>query len=292
MNNNAIPFFTHLYGQIDTSQTPDTLHSEQLEQRSAFHDWTIKPHRHEQLVQIFAVLEGGGEAIIDGRSIQFDAPFIIFVPSLTVHGFQYQSDSSGFVLSAFKDEVIDCLNTLPQLMPMFNQSLSVALDNNEKHIRRALDLINDFHNEYRSNKQGRTLALRSLLSLILVTLSRCNTKANISASINDLQDQEKVAVLMDIVEDNFIKQHSTQFYADAMNMTPTKLRHVTQSILGISVHQIIINKLILEAKRNILYTSMSASQISEMLGFKDPAYFSRFFKKHTGKAPSVYRQEN
>ncbi|RBP47167.1 helix-turn-helix domain-containing protein [Arenicella xantha] len=290
MTQSNIPIFSNLYEELEPTQLPDSLHCERLEQRSGFHDWKIKPHRHDQLVQLFVVLEGGGEAIIDGEAIKFVAPFVAYVPSLTVHSFHYIEDSSGFVLSVFKDEVHSSLQSVPNLVSLFNQSFSISENDNTRQIAKILDLMTRFHDEYRSNRACRLLALRSLLALILVNLSRCVPQLNEQPSETDFDNQQKVATLMEVIEANYTEHHSTEFYANAMNITLTKLRRMTQSILGISAHQLINNKIILEAKRNILYTSMTASQIADMLGFKDPAYFSRFFKKHTGESPSEYRK--
>lgn len=292
MNRNNIPVYGHLYGDIESPGLPDALHSERLEQRSAFHDWTIKPHRHDQLVQIFAVVKGGGEATIDGKLMTFSAPYLIFVPSLTVHSFNYFPDSSGFVLSAFKEEISSCIKGVPHLNALLSLPFSIASTANKELLELVLQQMNQFHEEYRRNKPGRLLALRSILSLILVNLGRCSSQDNERLATTQHRDQRRVMQLMEIIEKHFAENHSTEFYAEAMNITPAKLRQMTQSILGVSAHQLINNRILLEAKRNILYTSMTASQVAHMLGFKDPAYFSRFFKKHTGLSPSAYRKNS
>jgi len=50
-------------------------------------------------------------------------------------------------------------------------------------------------------------------------------------------------------------------------------------------------RLLLEAKRELVYTSMTISQISDQLGFSEPAYFSRFFKRMTGRSLKEFRQQ-
>ena len=289
MKRSNIPVFEHLYGELEAPRRLDALHSERLEQRSGFHDWKIKPHRHDKLEQIFTVLEGGGEAILDGKSIKFVAPFVIYVPSLTVHSFNYIADSSGFVLSAFKAEISTCFKNAANLSPLFNQAMTFTHAGNQKHMDTVIEQIINFHEEYRSNQPGRLLALRSQLALILANLSRCISQHGDVMTEPNFPDQQKLATLMAIIEEHYAQNHGTEFYAKAMKMTSPKLRRMTQSILGISAHQLINNRILLEAKRNILYTSMNASQIADMLGFKDPAYFSRFFKKHTRESPSEYR---
>jgi AraC-like DNA-binding protein len=61
--------------------------------------------------------------------------------------------------------------------------------------------------------------------------------------------------------------------------------------MGISCKQFIINRLILEAKRLLLYSEISISTIADDLGFTDPSYFIRLFKKETGISPLTFRNE-
>lgn len=290
MTQSNIPVFEHLYGELESPRLLDELHCERLEQRSGFHDWKIKPHRHDRLDQFFAVLTGGGEAVIDGKPFSFIAPFVIYVPNLTVHSFQYTADSSGFVLSAFKDEVSACLKHASELAPLFNRPLTVSHADNENLIDSVFTLFNNFHDEYRSSNPGRLLSLRSLLSIILINLYRSVPQRSETVTEPNSSEQQKITSLIQLIEEHYTENHNTEFYAKTMNTTLPKLRQMTQSILGVTAHQLINNKILLEAKRNILYTSMTASQISGMLGFKDPAYFSRFFKKHTGESPIEYRK--
>ncbi|MNF13714.1 Transcriptional activator NphR [compost metagenome] len=51
-------------------------------------------------------------------------------------------------------------------------------------------------------------------------------------------------------------------------------------------------RLLLEANRNLIYTSLTVNQISELLGFSEPAYFTRFFKRLTGITPGAFRRSN
>ena len=72
-------------------------------------------------------------------------------------------------------------------------------------------------------------------------------------------------------------------------MTPARLNAACKRAVGVTAGRVIRQRLLLEAKRSLIYTSMTANEIAYDLGFADPAYFSRFFRQHTGRTPSAFR---
>ncbi|MNC62696.1 Bifunctional transcriptional activator/DNA repair enzyme AdaA [compost metagenome] len=68
------------------------------------------------------------------------------------------------------------------------------------------------------------------------------------------------------------------------------LNNLCRELAGQTALQIIHQRLLLEAKRNLIYTNMSISQLSDGLGFSDPTYFSRFFRRLCGQTPNAFRQ--
>ncbi|MNE34730.1 Bifunctional transcriptional activator/DNA repair enzyme AdaA [compost metagenome] len=68
------------------------------------------------------------------------------------------------------------------------------------------------------------------------------------------------------------------------------LNSLCRELAGQTALQIIHQRLLLEAKRNLIYTNMSIGQLSDSLGFSDPTYFSRFFRRLDGQTPNAFRQ--
>ena len=73
-----------------------------------------------------------------------------------------------------------------------------------------------------------------------------------------------------------------------MNITPKHLNRITQNIIGKTTSEVILDRILLEAKRVILHTGKSFSEIAIGLGYEDYAYFSRLFKQKTGLTPSQF----
>jgi len=77
-----------------------------------------------------------------------------------------------------------------------------------------------------------------------------------------------------------------------MNISIKRLDVIIKEISSLSVAEHIHQKIIIEAKRELSYSSKTVQEIAYTLGYLDPSYFSRFFKKYVGIAPSLYRENN
>jgi AraC family transcriptional activator of pobA len=112
-------------------------------------------------------------------------------------------------------------------------------------------------------------------------------KAISADEISDLRMQ----VLMQSVENNFRDQRSAAFYANELSLSPKRLNELTKEFFGKTINQIINDRLILEAKREISCCRKSIKEISYELGFSEPSYFTRFFGKQTGNTPEDFRKK-
>lgn len=93
-----------------------------------------------------------------------------------------------------------------------------------------------------------------------------------------------------LVEQHFRAKHSVSDYADILNISPKTLAKRLQLEYAQTPSEVIQNRLMLEAKRMLRFGERSVKEIAYDLGFEDPAYFTRFFKKHTTLCPTLYAQ--
>lgn len=93
-----------------------------------------------------------------------------------------------------------------------------------------------------------------------------------------------------LVNENFKKLHKVSEYAERMTITPKYLNQVVKSLLGQTAKEVIQEKIILNAKRELKYSDKSIKEIAYELGFEEPLYFSHFFKKCAGVSPSQFRE--
>lgn len=100
----------------------------------------------------------------------------------------------------------------------------------------------------------------------------------------------RLQVLLESIEANYRKQRKSDFYANELSLSAKRLNELTRRSFGKTISQMINERLILEAKREIGYLRKPIKEISYELGFSEPAYFTRFFGKQTGYAPEDFRK--
>src|SRR5690554_1295592 len=92
-----------------------------------------------------------------------------------------------------------------------------------------------------------------------------------------------------LIEAQFRRQPSVEQFAAQLGMSSAHLNTLCRRLADRSALQLLHERLLLEAKRQLTYTNMTVSQVSDSLGFSEPAYFTRFFKRHTGLSPREFR---
>jgi len=93
------------------------------------------------------------------------------------------------------------------------------------------------------------------------------------------------------VENTLTEQHDVQRIAEKLALTSNTLYGIVKEFAGVSTKEWITNRLILEAQRKLQYSTISVKELAYELGFNDPGYFSRLFKRSTGKSVSRYLAE-
>ena len=94
-----------------------------------------------------------------------------------------------------------------------------------------------------------------------------------------------------LLEQHFLQHWTVSDYAAALQVTPTHLSRLTRSSTGHAASHLILERVIREARRNLVYTNLPISTIAYALGFNDPAYFSRLFSAATGLSPRSFRDK-
>ena len=94
----------------------------------------------------------------------------------------------------------------------------------------------------------------------------------------------------DLLESNIRTNRAPSFYAKRLNITVAYLNEAINAVLGTSVSQNIQDEIILQAKRQLVYTTASVKEIAQGLGFDDYSYFTRLFTKVAGVSPTLFRK--
>lgn len=288
----ALPLF-HLYGDPPDDQAFDFIHVETIASRSSVHDWTILAHRHRNLFQVLQIEAGGGEMTFEASTLSFSAPAAILVPPTVAHGFRFQPGvTDGWVVS-FTDDVASSLGersgeSLKRLKSLAAEPV-VPLANAAEG-RRLSALCTDLHEESFLAREGHRLAMRALLALIAIEVARLAASKARSGVVTLEPADATVEALRRLVEEFFHKERLIRFYADALMMTPDRLNDHVKKATGVTAGHLIRQRVLTEAKRQLVFTTQPIHEIAYDLAFADPSHFARFFRKQTGMSPQQFRE--
>ena len=160
----------------------------------------------------------------------------------------------------------------------------------EQEQRKIDQLFRVFIDEFQTEDVIQKDMLQMLLKRLIIILTRLAKKQYIRDP--GLADH-KLDIIRQynlLVENHYRKQHQVQFYAHELNKSPKTLANLFALYNNKSPLAIIQERVIMEAKRLLIYTDKSAKEIAYDLGFDDTAYFSNFFKKHAGHSPLDFRR--
>lgn len=104
-----------------------------------------------------------------------------------------------------------------------------------------------------------------------------------------INDRQRIQKLVSLIEQHYIMERETGFYADQVKVSTHHLNDIVRLSRGTTVKKMIAQRLALEAKRELTFGALTVKEIAFKLGFSDASYFSRFFKKHTGRNPESFR---
>ena len=258
---------------------PDVLHCERTADRARLHDWRIAPHRHPNLHQFFLIRSGAAWITVDGRARDLALPVLISIPAWVVHGFRFSAGTEGFVLTV----------PLAALPEAFGEGAPLALGRwGAAPADAAIDALFEEVMRQRSlSDTARTPMLRALALQIACLTARAlqaGTPATASRYAHHMQAFEG------LVRSHLRDGWTLRDYAAALSLTPTHLNRVSQAIAGLPAARFVESRRFNEACRLLAYTQMTIAEAGYALGFDDPAYFSRAFRRQTGETPSHYRK--
>ena len=100
---------------------------------------------------------------------------------------------------------------------------------------------------------------------------------------------DSIKRFIDMLDQYFTSEHSVKFYAEQLSMHPNHLNAMIKKHTGLSAKESIQNRILLEIKHLLHSTRLSIKEISDQMGFRDPNYFTTFFKRAEKLSPANYR---
>jgi AraC family transcriptional activator of pobA len=286
----AIPLYT-LYGEESGGDNTAFIHVESIAARSRLYDWEIDSHTHRGLLQTVVIFAGGGEVHLDDMVMPASPPRAIVIPPTTIHAFKFEPGTHGYVLTISESMVLDASSRRGRALfdALFLEPCAIDLSADNASVTAIENLLVHLLAEFQSLRRGHGSLTEWLAKSVLLLIER--QLASIQLDNHTSGGRARLFTrFRALVEQHYLEHWSVADYAKALSVTPSKLNRVSKALAGRSAFEISQQRLLLEARRRLVYISAPVQLLAYELGFEDPAYFNRFFKKRTGMTPARFRR--
>lgn len=160
----------------------------------------------------------------------------------------------------------------------------------ESRFKKLLSYLSIIFTEYAAKQEGYEEAIKASFDLFLIEFARQSPNPKQVSPGTNHYTQERYEELLRLLEAKITTLKRVSQYAELLNLSVYQLNAITRASVGKTAAALINEQIILEAKRYLLATPNQIKDIAWHLGYEDTSYFIRFFKKHTGQTPDVFRK--
>ncbi|GAB4018034.1 helix-turn-helix domain-containing protein [Spirosoma koreense] len=266
---------------------PDALfYMTRLEQLVREFKGIDKPHSHTFYLVMWLV-QGSGTHTIDFRTYPIAPNQLYFLTPGQVHSWELSADTQGFNLfidaNFFRGRFGNRLHQYPFFHSHQHQPLLEIAASQQPLFA---DLFTYAYAEYEQRLPNRADVFLSFVHILLESANRLYNQQWIGT---DTHLYDRIRQYEELIEKEFLTVREVSAYADQMSLTPNHLNHICKKVLGKTASQLLHERVVIEAQRLLTHTTQSVKEIGFQLGFDDPSYFVRFFKKHTDRTPAEFR---
>jgi AraC family transcriptional activator of pobA len=247
-----------------------------------------EPHLHNYEELIIAT-EGQLEHFIDFKNTTLDAPLVCFVTKGKIHRAipKLKNGRCQMWILRFKSEFIP--NITFNLYTSYHDHAMIQLPQGAC-FNRLVTICQIIDTEMKQANPDLGVVRHLLTALFIMIESEKNKNLPQTETINHTQNTTLINFLK-ILEENFRRSEGVEFYAEKLFMSSRNLNLICKTILNQTVSELIENRKLIEAKNQLTYSDKNISEIGFDLGYSEKAYFTKVFKKRTGKTPKEFREE-
>lgn len=252
------------------------------------------PHVHT-FYEIIWFREGGGTHFVDFQEYPVEKNTMFFLSPGQVHCFDDALKHKGilikFCTDFLKDESAD--DDLFIKYNLFRAFDTVPYCTVSEEVAQQLLVVLNYIKREQENYHmvGHNDMLRSLTRIFLIIIQRyCELLGTVA--ISDRKPAHRLFVMFrKSVEQHFTEYHTVKEYADVLNVSAKTLSNSVLECTGKTPLTLINDRITLEAKRLLRYSNLITKEVADYLGYEDPSYFVKFFKRQTGYLPSTFKEE-
>ncbi|MCF2874510.1 MULTISPECIES: helix-turn-helix domain-containing protein [unclassified Tenacibaculum] len=251
-----------------------------------------KPHQLE-FYQLAFYTEANTEHLVDFVWHEVRKNSIIYVSKGQVNAFKFQGNVKGFLILFTEEYFKNQLSNIPQdtairlLTPqLFSSQIQIPESSN---IPKYIELL--FNEFYKTSEVfNRKHIIDSLFNIIFSKVEE--VKRN---HTNYIKESDKLTLFLSfqtILKKDFTLSRNAVYYAEKLNITYKHLNVVCKEIISKTAKEYIDDFIILEAKRNLVNSTIKSTELAYQMGFEESTNFVKYFKKHTGLTPNVFKSNN
>jgi len=241
-------------------------------------------HRHE-FHEVFLFEAGVGTYRGDFEDYPVEAPCAVVIQSGTVHAWPDAEHLRGRVM-AFDLDFLESHGRVDGPASILRPPVPVVIPMDDGHLQSFSPWLERVAEEWAGEAPHRKQVFCACLSVILIDLRRCFD--GLSEGVGSARDR-LYAAFLDELEQHWKTRRKPKDFATALNVTSDHLSSTLRAAAGKNTSDLIIERVLLEAKRLLAHSRLGIAEITYEVGYEDPSYFARLFKRHTGISPKDFR---
>jgi AraC family transcriptional regulator, transcriptional activator of pobA len=249
-----------------------------------------EPHRHDYHELIW-IRSGSGRHLIDGEPSPVEEGTVTIIGRGQVHVFEEGEDLHGAVLRLREELIPGEARRLPAawlLSGRCGRSVPVPGDQADR-LEALLSALDD---ELKRPAGPESSELRGhLISVVLLWLERWYDDSRVVQPDPDEAQVKLLRGFIEVLERDYAEHHDAAHYADELRVPPAALSRALTQLIGRGTKELVLDYVMSEAARLLRFTDQNVQQVAQRVGYDDPLYFSRAFKRQFGHSPMAYRAQ-
>lgn len=248
------------------------------------------PHSHNFYLAVLFT-HGHGMHEIDFNTYEVKPGALFFLNPGQTHHWELSDDVKGYIFFHTRDyyELYYTTNKLSYFPFFYSMHSNPCLYLDTVQLKDITSYFESIHLEEIKDLPLQKQAIMGYINLIYITCARIyNSTESALEQHNNNSYYQKFHQFEALVEAHYTGQKLPAYYASQLFVTPRHLNRIAQAVTGKTATDVILDRVLLEAKKEIVLRRGNFKSIAEILGYKDYAYFARMFKLKTGETPGVF----
>lgn len=252
-----------------------------------------KPHRHDFYAAVLFT-EGKGVHEIDFHKYDVSEGSLFFLSPGQIHSWELSEDIEGYIFFCSQEFYeMHYVNQKLRNFPFFGSvSFPRKLQLDASELKKNIKLFQELGGEYQTKSIMKEGIILSLMSQIFINATRLFSKdADTLAASAGLSYFKHYQDFENLIEQHFTQQKSIAYYASLLGISSKHLNRIVQATVQKTATDVMTERVVLEAKRMLMYLDESLVEIAFRLGYEEYSYFARVFRKTSGMTPTQFMRK-